>query len=51
MGTFFGGDDGEVLPPPLLSQDVQGYVSGQSAPPPPPLPPQDDQARYFPMAS
>jgi hypothetical protein len=49
MGTFFGGDDGEELPPPLLSQDVQACVSGQYAPPPPP-PPQDVQARYFPMA-
>ncbi|GAU28309.1 hypothetical protein TSUD_256370 [Trifolium subterraneum] len=46
MGTFSGGDDGEELPPPLLPQDVQAYVSGQFTPPPPPPP--DDQARYFP---
>ncbi|WJX59732.1 hypothetical protein P8452_45016 [Trifolium repens] len=49
MGTFFGGDDGEELPPSLLPQDVQACVSGQYGPPPPP-PPQDVQARYFPMA-
>jgi histone H3/H4 len=46
MGTFFGGDDGEELPPPPLPQDVQARVSGQYTSPPSPL---DVQALDFPM--
>jgi hypothetical protein len=47
MGSFFGDDDAEELPPPSLPQDVQALVSGQYTPSPPPL---DVEARDFPMA-